>query len=132
LQRYIALGLLAVIVGQALPSTALRADDGKDESFKVYEGPPNLYGPYPPELDTNLLPSAIPPELRSRHPLANWAFNHPWYCVTHHNNMGCGSLKSDCVFIFGSCREFFVEPCYQGPSPYTRPPRQPCPGCTGW
>jgi len=36
-------------------------------------------------------------------------------CQTHHNDFGCGSGKADCVFIFGSCRAFWGDPCYKGP-----------------
>lgn len=36
-------------------------------------------------------------------------------CQTHHNDYGCGSWKADTVFIFGSCRAFWGDPCYKGP-----------------
>ncbi len=38
-------------------------------------------------------------------------------CWTSHNSPGCGSLKADCTFVFGSCRQFFGEPCFGGPPP---------------
>jgi hypothetical protein len=46
---------------------------------------------------------------------------HPWSCWTHHNDLGCGSFKADCAFIFGSCRTFFGEPCRRGPIPIAVP-----------
>jgi len=36
-------------------------------------------------------------------------------CWSHHNSYTCGSWKSECTFVFGSCREFFGEPCLPGP-----------------
>jgi hypothetical protein len=32
-------------------------------------------------------------------------------CWASVNSTGCGSLKSECTFIFGSCRAFYGEPC---------------------
>jgi hypothetical protein len=42
-------------------------------------------------------------------------------CWATHESMGCGSCKAERIFMFGSCREFFGEPCLQ-----TAPP--PLPG----
>jgi hypothetical protein len=36
-------------------------------------------------------------------------------CQGTHNDYGCGSWKADCVFIFGSCRAFWGEPCRKAP-----------------
>jgi hypothetical protein len=36
-------------------------------------------------------------------------------CWSHHNAYLCGSWKSECTFVFGSCRAFFGEPCLPGP-----------------
>jgi hypothetical protein len=52
-----------------------------------------------------------------QHPVCDWIKSRPLYCWASHNKMGCGSLKSECTFLFGSCREFFGEPCYKGPPP---------------
>ncbi len=38
-------------------------------------------------------------------------------CWATHQGFGCGSLKSDCNFIFGSCRTYFGEACRKGPPP---------------
>jgi hypothetical protein len=38
-------------------------------------------------------------------------------CSTSHDSPGCGSLKSECTFIFGSCHAFYSEPCFAGPPP---------------
>jgi hypothetical protein len=42
-------------------------------------------------------------------------------CFTTHNVPGCGSLHSELTFIFGSCRQFFGEPCFARPLPYPAP-----------
>jgi hypothetical protein len=43
-------------------------------------------------------------------------------CWATHNGYSCGSLRSECVFLFGSCRDFFGEPCCKTPPP---PPWSP-------
>ncbi|MCI0458323.1 MAG: hypothetical protein L0Z62_15270 [Gemmataceae bacterium] len=58
-----------------------------------------------------------------RRPLRDWWQNHPPIgCWAHHNTLGCGSLQSECKFIFGSCRTFYGEPCFKGPPPSPFPP----------
>jgi hypothetical protein len=56
--------------------------------------------------------------------------NHGVGCWSHHNAYLCGSWQSECTFIFGSCREFFGEPCRAGPPPppYVPPGYPPPPG----
>lgn len=41
-------------------------------------------------------------------------------CYANHNGNGCGSFTSDAVFILGSSRAFFNEPCHKrsGPTPW--------------
>ncbi len=41
---------------------------------------------------------------------------------THHE-LGCTGCKGECIFVFGSCWEFFEEACYPKP----RPPQTPYP-----
>ncbi len=44
----------------------------------------------------------------------------PRGCYANHNGNGCGSFTSDAVFILGSSRAFFNEPCHKrsGPTPW--------------
>src|SRR5262249_9634087 len=42
-------------------------------------------------------------------------------CWTTFNTFGCGSLHADALFVFGSCRQFFGEPCF------SRAPEAPLP-----
>jgi hypothetical protein len=51
-----------------------------------------------------------------------------WGCWSHHNLFGCGSIKSDLTFMFGSCRTFFGEPCLSPPPTGSGPTNQPA-GC---
>jgi hypothetical protein len=46
-------------------------------------------------------------------------------CWGHHNYYGCGSFRSDAVFIFGSCRAFFGEACWKTPPPAFGPDYNP-------
>jgi hypothetical protein len=67
--------------------------------------------------------SRLAPEDRiPYHPITNFTHNCKYYCWSHHNNVGCGSLKAECKFIFGSCHEFYGEPCFKGPPPPPAPP----------
>ena len=33
-------------------------------------------------------------------------------CAANHDSPGCGSCYSHYIFVFGSCRQFFGEPCF--------------------
>jgi hypothetical protein len=132
--------VLAVLIGMAASLPAARAQQAEtiipptyvgpanlyapklpeQEVPRPYQGPPNLYAPTAPEEDLmeqlGLHPTG--PDRKRFHPISNAIHQHPCYCVGHHNSLGCGSLKADCVFIFGSCRLFYGEPCFKGPNPY--------------
>ena len=44
---------------------------------------------------------------------------HGLSCESHHSWFGCGNLRSEATFIFGSCRSFFGEPCQpKTPTPH--------------
>jgi hypothetical protein len=77
------------------------------------------------------------PELTTvrRNPLHDWLDDRPrsHCCWSDYNSdYNCSSLHSECVFIFGSCRQFWREPCFNGPPPspfgpaYDCPPGSPC------
>ncbi|HKB36916.1 MAG TPA: hypothetical protein VKD72_10710 [Gemmataceae bacterium] len=57
-------------------------------------------------------------------------------CWATHLEPTCGSLHSEWMFLFGSCRHFYTEPCLPGPPPLPLPPgvdpmllRYRCPTC---
>jgi hypothetical protein len=77
----------------------------------------------------------------SRTPIRDWiGYGRPLDCWASFNGYSCGSLRSECAFLFGSCRTFFGERCLKGapPSPlppwagpesgYGQPPAGPPPG----
>jgi hypothetical protein len=70
-------------------------------------GPPGPVGEPPYRLTTAVKVPTDPnfPD-QQRRKLGCWA--------THFGN-GCGSFRSDMVFIFGSCRAFYGEACRKGP-----------------
>ena len=43
-------------------------------------------------------------------------------CWASHNGYSCSSFQSESTFLWGSCRQFFGEPCLKGPPP---PPWSP-------
>jgi hypothetical protein len=43
-------------------------------------------------------------------------------CWSHHNMYTCSSFHSEFIFVFGSCRQFFGEPCLPGPPEPPMPP----------
>ncbi len=63
-------------------------------------------------------PVWIPPDLLVDNPAP--PRRHRLCCYATVNTVTCGSLKSDCTFIFGSCRAFHGDPCYPKP-PKTQP-----------
>lgn len=85
--------------------------------------------PAPPPVVLEPAPAAAAPGagVPDAAPASHWPRIHAWFqrhnacCYGNINNPGCGSLKSECVFIFGSCRAFWGEPCLD------RPPVPPVP-----
>jgi len=120
MRRSFTIAALTLFAAVRFPAAVLHAADGVIDPSSGYTGPPNLYAAYEPDPDPSylFLPNTVPVEQRRFAPLARSIHNCPWYCVSHHNSVGCGSLKADCVFIFGGCHLFYGEPCFKGPSPY--------------
>jgi hypothetical protein len=61
--------------------------------------------------------AAMPEGLGPRQPIRDALHAVNLCCWSHHNHVGCGSLKAECGFIFGSCRTFFGETCLKGAPP---------------
>lgn len=71
------------------------------------------------------LPPGYPPvnSDHSQRPFRDWLYyGRPLGCWGSFNNYGCGSLHSHLEFIFGSCRQFYGEPCLKGAPPSPMPP----------
>lgn len=70
-------------------------------------------------------PNELPPG-SVKHPVLHRLFHpielqHPVGCPTHHDDLGCSSPQAEWVFFWGSCRDFWSEPCNKGFIPY--PPK---------
>ena len=116
-----ALLLLGVAAGPGL------AQEGERLSLHSFNGPNNMYGPecdgaagaakhgwYPgryilcdPLHRKSLIRTLVPPEKNC--------------CWASPDSMGCGNLKTDFLFAFGSCRQWFGQPCLNGPPPPVAP-----------
>ncbi len=90
--------LAAVVMSLSLWSGAARAQDF--ETTHPYAIDPNKPHPVLAALHVHL-------------PLTCWA---------SHNGYSCGSFRSEATFLFGSCRQFYGDPCLKGPPP---PPWSP-------
>jgi hypothetical protein len=146
-QRWYVRAALAVLIGMGVAVGLARAQPpapvpGPDpQPWAVID-----YGsgqPFPPDSP----PAAEAPGAPHRsvrdwihnrpHPVQDYIHDclheHGVGCWSHHNAYLCSSWKSECTFVFGSCRAFFGEPCLIGPPPsplppgYGPPPQQP--GC---
>ncbi len=99
--------LLASILGLGVLAGLARADGHHEPSYYRH-----AYT-YQPQA---LLTSPQPPP--KHFPWLHRTTAHPWSCWAHHNDYTTGSLKSNSIFIFGSSRTFFGEPCRKGPPPF--------------
>jgi len=95
------------------------------------QGPPFIDAPVTapdgvggPPMEGGCAPSATPAGLEAaprggplRRRLHGHFQRHGLGCWATHESVGCGSCQAERTFIFGSCREFFGEPCLQGPPP---------------
>lgn len=115
---------LAAVVGLGVTAGLLRAGEYATVPYNypapVPPGVPNL----PPGM--SLYPGPMPPVFAMPEPpqppptrgqaIKGWLQRHNLCCWSHHNNAGCGSLASEWNFVFGSCRNFYSEPCFGGPA----------------
>jgi hypothetical protein len=93
----------------------------------------SAYAPPPPMANANVMPATKPATAGAGvvdTPVEEGSLPHhsgpvrdalgshlPLGCWTHHNMFGCGSLRSETTFIFGSCRAFFGQQCLKEPPP---------------
>lgn len=90
------------------------------------QGPQAPYGPFPRiHPGQTELPPGYPPvdNSPSPTPLRDYArYGRPVGCWASFNGYTCSSLPATWTFIFGSCRDFYGEPCLKGPPPSPLPP----------
>jgi hypothetical protein len=75
-----------------------------------------------PEQAAAADPTVPPSKGPIRDCVHGWMHRKGMGCWSHNNAYLCGSWKSECIFVFGSCREFFGEPCLPGPPQPLMPP----------
>jgi hypothetical protein len=51
------------------------------------------------------------------HHVCNWVLNQPCNCYATHDAVGCDSLGGQLLWVFGSCRAWYGEPCAKTPPP---------------
>jgi hypothetical protein len=103
---------LAVLLGWAICAGWSRAGENNPIWPHIPAGSTELPPGYPP-LDNS----------PSRHPIRDWWHTgRPLFCWASFNGYGCSSRHATAVFIFGSCRQFYSEPCLKGPPPSALPP----------
>jgi len=68
------------------------------------------------------------PAPRTRRPVRDFGDKTRVNCWATHNALGCGSLQATCVFMFGSCRQFYDEECVKAP-PHSVPAAEYRRGC---
>jgi hypothetical protein len=125
MRRLLGLAVVALVVGETLCGGGVRADDGQPQPMVILSGPePAVYDPA-----AGMMPAPASPESHHHRPLRDWLHKLPWHCYADHNTLGCGNLKSECQFLFGSCRSFYGEPCLPPPpKPNGQPGALPAPG----
>ena len=129
-------GWLAALVGMGICTSCIRADEQPvqepplaaeqllvppqvsptaPQQMPVYPQTAMMAGPVMYVDPSYMTPALEPAKHCHCHLIHDWLSDHPCKCYADHNSVGCGSLKSECTFIFGSCRKFFGEPCLKGP-----------------
>jgi hypothetical protein len=112
--------LLGIGLGLALMSGLVR---GEDKPGPVYPVPGVMReviadGPSDASQGTKLHPEGR----RQGGIVERWHNRRPiLFCYGNFNDYSCGSLHSELLFLFGSCRQFYGERCLKEPPPYPIP-----------
>ncbi len=104
-----------LVLAVALPPGLLRAQDAVPLPGPATPGPTpdGKWYPYGP-LEVQEISAATP---RHRRPVNTVLRYFGACCWSDVNHVGCGSLKSECTYVFGSCRSFYKEQC-EAPPPH--------------
>jgi hypothetical protein len=101
--------ILALVIGVGVVAGLVRGQDARPMP------PANAPAPSttPPAVIISQDQQAAPySQVQSAQPRILEHLNrHGLHCFATLGSLGCGSCKSECQFIFGSCRTFFGEPC---------------------
>jgi hypothetical protein len=137
MERWRLLSVLAALglsVGSARANDPPRGVPGQifyphTQVVPVPETPPSMVGP------SFYIPPQYPPlpfAAQTSRPIRVWMQKCGVGCWSHINTIGCGSLRADWEFIFGSCRTFFGEPCQHGPQSVPIGQPMPHPNVAPW
>jgi hypothetical protein len=105
--------ILALVVGLGVVAGLVRGQDARTMPYANGSVPP---ANSPVVAAIPYAPAGVYPEVQSNQPgMLNHLNRHGLNCFATLGSLGCGSCKSECQFIFGSCRTFFGEPCLPQP-----------------
>ena len=117
MHRHLHRALLASILGMGVLAGLVRAD-GHHKPAQHRDAYGHHHEPAYYRHAYVYQPQALLTSPQPKHHPWHRTTAHPWCCWAHHNDYTTGSLKSNLVFIFGSSRTFFGEPCRKGPPPF--------------
>jgi hypothetical protein len=111
--------IVFILSALGMPAT-VRADGPPLEPVPNVIPPP---GDSPAVKEAAVGPAVVPlvAEKAAKKPLcpllAHFLHPHSWGCGSDPYNPGCSSCEDECIFLFGSCRQFYGEPCYKKSPP---------------
>jgi len=120
-RRWVFWAALAALVGWGLAAGRARAEgpEHSPEPWSVIEHGAGSPLPPPPAPTPN-------PAFTHKGPVRDYVHDCMHRvgvgCWSHHNMYTCSSFHSEFIFVFGSCRQFFGEPCLPGPPEPPMPP----------
>lgn len=121
---FLGIGLVVVLLIGLTPARSAAQEGGRN-ALHSFNGPDNSYGP---ECTGNPKPPRgwYPGKKLLCDPLNRpsclRAITENCCCWASPNGMGTGNFKTECIFLWGSSRAFYGEPCLNGPPPPVAPP----------
>ena len=105
--------ILALVIGLGVVAGLVRGQDARPMPYangSVPAANPPVVAAMP------YAPPVVYPEVQSKQPgMLEHLNRHGLHCFATIGSLGCGSCKSECQFLFGSCRTFFGVPCVPQP-----------------
>src|SRR5262249_46464469 len=109
--------LFAVLIGLGVASGLARAADSEKAPTVVVQPAPIHSFPEGSSMIQPEAPGEIPEGTGHVHfrRVHGWLYAHKVGCWSPPGQPFCGSCRSEWLFLFGSCRQFFGEPCLPEP-----------------
>jgi hypothetical protein len=105
--------MLALVIGLGIVAGLVRGQDVRPNVLANGPVPPSTSAPAVVMQDATANSYS---HMQPSHPrIAEYLRRQGLNCFATLGSLGCGSCKSECQFIFGSCRTFFGEPCIPQP-----------------